>query len=60
MKKSELIALAQKKGVAIGFNLSSSMWVADIDCPQEYQIKCEKKISKLIKFLADNNIKIKN
>ena len=57
MKKSELIELAQKNGVQVV--RSCSRWYADIT-DSKYTMGFRVKLSALIKFLADNNIKINN
>lgn len=56
MTKEQLIALAQKNGVRIVYFYR---WCADIDGTTKELIR-DDKISNVIKFLLDNNIKINN
>ncbi len=60
MNKSELIKLAQKNGVKIIYLYSSLKgWCADIENTHS-ELARKSKLSELIKFLTDNNIKINN
>ena len=58
MKKSELIELAQRNGVQVV--RSCGKWFADITDSRYTMGFRRVKLSILIKFLADNNIKINN
>ena len=58
MKKAELIELARKNGVTV-MNVCGKWW-ADITKPKNLNLKIDIKLSTLIKFLSDNNIKINN
>ncbi len=62
MNKSELIKLAQKNGVKIIYlysSLKGDIWCADVENTHR-EIARYTKISELIEFLTDNNIKINN
>ena len=62
MNKSELIKLAQKNGVKIIYlysSLKGDIWCADIENTHS-ELARKSKLSELIKFLTDNNIKINN
>jgi len=62
MNKSELIKLAQKNGVKIIYlysSLKGDIWCADVE-NTDREIARYTKLSELIKFLTDNNIKINN
>ena len=58
--KKELLELARKKGVVIRSLTWTNKWVAHIIVKQESRTIVRKKLSTLIKFLADNKIKINN
>jgi hypothetical protein len=61
MKRSELIELARKTGVIVR-NYYSKSWFCfiTINETQTEWVKEAKHLKTLIKFLADNNIKINN
>ena len=62
MNKSELIKLAQKNGVKIIYlysSLKGDIWCADVENTHS-ELARKSKISELIEFLTDNNIKINN
>ena len=60
MKRSELIELARKNGVNVEqYGEWRHIFVMRSNGNFE-EIKCCKKLSTLIKFLSDNNIKINN
>lgn len=58
MKKSELIELARKNGVIV-YPIYWG-WRIDVCNNNCEKLMTSKKLSTLIKFLADNNIKINN
>lgn len=57
MKKADKLLLAQKNGVQVV--RSCSKWYADIT-DSKYTMGFRAKLSTLIRFLADNKIKINN
>lgn len=62
MNKSELIDKARKAGVKIIYlysSLKGDIWCADIENTHR-ELARKSKLSELIKFLTDNNIKINN
>jgi len=62
MKKSELIDKARKAGVKIIYlysSLKGDIWCADVENTHS-ELARKSKISELIEFLFDNNIKINN
>ena len=63
MRKSELIDKARKAGVKIIYLYSSlkggDIWCADVENTHS-ELARKSKLSELIEFLFDNNIKINN
>ena len=62
MNKSELIDKARKAGVKIIYlysSLEGDIWCADVENTYS-ELARKSKISELIEFLTDNNIKINN
>jgi len=62
MNKSELIDKARKAGVKIIYlysSLKGDIWCADVE-NTDREVARYTKLSELIKFLTDNNIKINN